>query len=249
MKYFSLIFIRVFYSDDEQLNNQPNKETEMLLEQLKKLQEENKQLTSENTQLSAANAQISIAFKQLDEENMHLKKEIENLHEFQQPQENVEENAETIAFDALHMVFTSGQIKRIMSPNKSRVTWSAEDISSAIALRSISARAYNYLRTVKNVPLPCVQTLRNWSADFNVKPGILKDVIRIMQSKGQDLSIIEKLTVLSFDEIYISNKVDLERREQKIYGPNKTSQFVMARGLIGSWKQPIFYDFDQPMEK
>jgi len=153
-----------------------------------------------------------------------------------------------MAYDALRMVFTSGQIKRIMSPNSSR-TWSAEDISSSIALRSVSSRAYNYLRTVKNVPLPCVQTLRNWSAYFNVKPGILKNVIQIMQSKGRDLSMVDKLTVLSFDEIYISNKVDLERREQKIYGPHKTSQFVMARGLIGNWRQPIFYDFDQPMTK
>ncbi|XP_077270191.1 uncharacterized protein LOC143901639 [Temnothorax americanus] len=234
----------------EQLDNQPNREAELLVEQLKKLQEENKQLASKNTQLSVANTQISIAFKQLAEENEHLKKDaIKNLNEFQQLQKNVEKNAETIAFNALRMVFTSGQIKRIMSLNNSRVTWSAEDISSAIALRSVSARAYNYLRTVKNVPLLCVQTLRNWSAHFNVKPGILKDVIQIMQSKGGGLLMIEKLTVLSFDELYISNKVDLERREQKIYGLHKTSQFVMARGLIGNWKQPIFYDFDQPMTK
>lgn len=146
----------------------------MLLKPLEKLQEENKQLASENMQLSVANTQISIAFKQLAEEKEHLEKEQKKL------QKNVEKNAETIAFNALRMVFTSGQIKRIMSPNNSRMTWSAEDISSAIALRSVSAKAYNYLRTVKNVPLPCVQTLRNWSAHFNVKPGILKGVIQIM---------------------------------------------------------------------
>lgn len=144
-------------------------------------------------------------------------------------------------------MFTPGQIKRITSPNSSRVTWSTEDISSAIALRSVSARAYNYLRTVKNIPLPCVQTLRNWSANFNVKPGLLKDILKIMQIKGRDLSVVQRLTVLSFDEVYISNKVDLERREQKIYGPHRTSQVVMARGLIGNWRQPIYYDFDQPM--
>lgn len=174
---------------------------------------------------------------------------IKNLYDLQQLQENVEKNAETIAYDAFRKIVTPGQIKSIMSPKSSRVSWSAEDISSAIALRSVSARAYNYLRTVKNIPLPCVQSLRNWSAHFNVKPGILKDVMQIMQSKGRDLSTIDKLTVLSFDEMYISNKVDLERREQKIYGPHKKCQFVMARGLIGNWRQPIFYSFDQPMTK
>jgi len=147
----------------------------------------------------------------------------------------------------LRIVFTSRQIKRIMSPNSSH-TWSTEDISSAIALRSVSARAYNYLRTMKNVSLPCVQTLRNWSAHFNVKSGILKSVIQIMQNKGRNLSMIDKLTVLSFDEIYISNKIELERCEEKIYGPHKTSQFVMVQSFIGNWRQSIFY-FDEPMTK
>jgi len=63
------------------------------------------------------------------------------------------------------------------------------------------------------------------------------------------LSITDKLAVLTFDEVYISNKVDLERREQKIYGPHKSCQFVMIRGVFGNWKQPIFYEFSQQMTK
>ncbi|EZA54590.1 hypothetical protein DMN91_007317 [Ooceraea biroi] len=101
----------------EQLDNEPKaEETEMLLEQLKKLQEENKQLASENTQMS-------VAFKQLAEENERLKEDAMKNHEFQQLQENVEKHAATVAFNALRTVFTPGQIKRIMSPNSSRVTW------------------------------------------------------------------------------------------------------------------------------
>jgi len=143
------------------MDDQSNEKNEMHVEQVKKLQEENKQLASKNTQLS-------IALEQLAKENEYLKKEaIENHHKFQQLQENVKESAETIAYDAFHEMFTHEQIKRIISPNSSH-TWSAEDISSSIALRSVSARAYNYLRTVKKVPLPCVQTLRNWSAHCNV---------------------------------------------------------------------------------
>lgn len=68
-----------------------------------------------------------------------------------------------------------------------------------------------------------------------------------MKDKGHDLCTIEKLTVLTFDELYISNKVDLERKEQKIYGPHKTCQFVMARGLFKKWKQPVYYNFDKTM--
>lgn len=220
----------------QQFDVQQNKQTEMLLDRLKKMEEEKEQL--------------AIANKQLTEENQQLKNNLNKSHDaLQQLNENMVKNAETKASDILRMVFTPGQVKKLMSPSNNRIMWSAEDISSAIALWSVSARAYNYLRDVKNIPLPCVQTLRNWSATFNVKPGILHNVLQIMQIKGQDLSAIEKLTVLSFVEIYISNKVDLERRQQKIYGPHKTSQFVMARGLFGKWKQPIFYEYDKPMTK
>lgn len=128
-----------------------------------------------------------------------------------------------------------------MAPNAKRIKWSAEDISSAIALRSMSEKTYKYLREVKQLPLPCESTLRNWTASFDTKPGILKDVLKIMRSKGEDLSATDKITVLTFDEICISNILDLERREQKIYGPHKTCQFVMARSLFTKWKQPIYY--------
>lgn len=100
-----------------------------------------------------------------------------------------------------------------------------------------------------NVPLPCDSSIRNWTSKFLVKPGILDSVLNIMDTKGQKLSVAEKLTVLTFDEVYISNKIDIERREQKVYGPHKTCQVVMARGLFGSWKQPVYYDFSKPMTK
>lgn len=32
-------------------------------------------------------------------------------------------------------------------------------------------------------------------------------------------------------------------------GITKNVQVLMACGLIGAWKQPIYYDFDKPMKK
>lgn len=136
----------------------------------------------------------------------------------------------------------------LMSP-KSRVRWSSEDIMSAIALRSLSPKAYRYLRNIKKIPLPCATTLHNWVDQFKVSPGILHDVINIMSRIGLNLSTTEKLTVLTFDELYISNKLDLERKQQKIYGPHRTCQFVMARGLFKHWRQPIYYNFDEAMSR
>jgi len=121
------------------------------------------------------------------------------------------------------------------------------NISHCFAI--IKSESLHISQKYKKIPLPCAATLHNWVASFNIPPGILTDVIKIMFDKGNNLSTIEKLTVITFDEIYISNKLDLERREQQIYGPCKTCQFVMARRLFKKWKQPVYYNYDEPMSR
>lgn len=182
------------------------------------------------------------AFKTLEKKNEQLTQTMKMMKK----EENI--CIEKIATDILHSVFTLGQVKRIIC-QQNRTKWSIEDITSVIALRSVSARAYNYLCKVRKIPLPCVTTLRNWISEFQLKPGILHEVLKIMQIKGESLTTSEKLIVLTFDEVYISNKIDIDRREQKIYGPHKTCQVVMIRGLFSKWKQSIYYDFSKPMTR
>lgn len=195
---------------------------ELLLEEKRNLEKENRQLNMQITQLQA--------------ENIKLKKD---------RQKEVEE----LTTNILRSVFTPGQIKLLMLPEKKRIKWTFEDMVSAISLRSYSPRTYKYLRNIKQIPLPCLTSIHNWIAKFDVSPGILKHVIQIMASKGYDLPITDKLTILTFDEMYISNKIDLDKKEQKIYGPHKACQFIMARGLFKKWKQPIYYNFDVPMSR
>lgn len=67
---------------------------------------------------------------------------------------------------------TPRQIKKLEYP-KRKIKWSAEDISSAISLQSVSTKEYRHLRS-QNYSL---STLRKWDAAFNVNLGILKDVV------------------------------------------------------------------------
>jgi len=46
----------------------------------------------------------------------------------------------------LDNVFTPGQVRILCNPNQKSAKWSAEDISRAISLRSISPKAYKFLR-------------------------------------------------------------------------------------------------------
>lgn len=70
-----------------------------------------------------------------------------------------------------------------------------------------------------------------------------------MQSKAPELKEHEKICVLSFDEIYISQNIEIDKKQERRVGPHKTVQVGMARGLFGRWKQPVYYDFDEPLTK
>ena len=82
---------------------------------------------------------------------------------------------------------------------------------------------------------------------MNLSEGILKEVLHLMYEKGHSLSMIQKVTVLSFDEIYVSKKIEIDRKLEQIVGPHKTTQIGMARGLFHNWRQPIYYKHDQPL--
>lgn len=81
-----------------------------------------------------------------------------------------------------------------MNPEKKRIKWNIEDISSAISLRSVSPKAYRYLRK-KNYPLPGLSTLRKWATRLNLEEGILKDVISLMREKGKSISAFQKIYI------------------------------------------------------
>lgn len=190
--------------------------------QLQKSKEENRKLLQEKEILEQQNKQVNIQITKLQAGVTQLQTEVTKLTT------DMQKHSDAIPVEVLRKVFTPGQITKLTSSTNSRIQWSPEDIISAIGLRALSPKAYRYLRNVKKMPLPCSTTLHNWISKFNVLPGILGDVLKIMLSKGNELSIIQKLTVLTFDEIYVSNKLDIERKQQKIYGPHKTCQFIMA---------------------
>lgn len=101
-------------------------------------------------------------------------------------------------------IFTPTQINLILHPLKKVYKWQPNDIASAISLRSISPRAYTFLRETKKFPLPgyksftynkhCynykfnhigLSTLRQWASTFELNPGILYNVLHLMKAKGK----------------------------------------------------------------
>ncbi|XP_071567395.1 uncharacterized protein [Temnothorax nylanderi] len=116
---------------NEEIGHEQNVSVQMLLEQLKKSEEEKNKLLTENAQLVEQNKKLNIHFESL-EKNMQQESNIAQMEI-----DKLKESLKTTT-DALHKFFTLGQIKILMSPNANpRIRWSSEDITSAIALRSL----------------------------------------------------------------------------------------------------------------
>uniref|UniRef100_T1IM24 Transposable element P transposase-like RNase H domain-containing protein n=1 Tax=Strigamia maritima TaxID=126957 RepID=T1IM24_STRMM len=93
-----------------------------------------------------------------------------------------------------------------------------------------------YLRE-KGFPLPSKTTMVEWTRHFKCKPGILHDVLAVMNKRAEGFSELDKLCVLSFDEMNVDSRISYDQGLDQVLGPFSNVQVVMARGLVKNWKQ------------
>lgn len=205
--------------------------------------------SSLENELSKENEQLKNENKNLKEENQSLNKKVAKMTKKERLQEKKNQKAvEEKVNEILQPIFTRGQIKKLLHRKKTKIRWNSDDIASAIALKSVSPAGYRYLKK-RSFPLPGLSTLRKRAAKIKMNPGILTEVLSVMETKGKEEPLPNKICALSFDEIHISQRIEIERKEEKRVGPHKTVQLGMVRGLFKNWKQPIFYEYDKPLTK
>lgn len=54
---------------------------------------------------------------------------------------------------------------------------------------------------------------------------------------------------LSYDEIGISSKIEFDVKNEEVIGPCFHAQVLIARSIVGQWKQPIYYAYDKTMDR
>ena len=151
---------------------------------------------------------------------------------------------------ALESSFSEPQLKIIVDKKKKVKKWSEEDIINGLILRSFSRRSYLFLRQRQLIPLPGLSTLRHWVRGFQIQPGVLTSVTKLLkQYIENDKSPLTKISILSFDEMEISRCYEYDQETDQVIGPHKKIQVAMIRGLFKAWKQPLFYSYDTPMKK
>ena len=144
--------------------------------------------------------------------------------------------------------FTPSQVRAIVK--RKRVRWGVQDITQGLMIRTISRRAHQYIRRNKIFPLPALSTLRKWVQRFDCVPGIQVQVLKVLKEQMKsEVQSSFRIASLAFDEMDIQKGYQYDHKEDKVLGPNKKLQLVVARGIISHWKQQIFFDFDKPMTK
>ena len=127
---------------------------------------------------------------------------------------------------------TPAQIKCLLN-NKRRARVTKDDILNSLYLRSISSRAYEYLRKNGILYLPSRQTIEKWlNGMMTCKNGFNDDAITVQRKKLEASdNPLYKYTQLTFDEVHIKQSIELNRKDQEVIGPHSKLQTVMIRGL------------------
>jgi hypothetical protein len=76
-----------------------------------------------------------------------------------------------------------------------------------------------------------LSTLRQWAGKFVMDRGILKDVHMLLKNIGKSLMKTDKVTVISFDETYVAQKLSYDKKIEQVLGPFKYVQVMIARGV------------------
>ena len=174
--------------------------------------------------------------RKLKKENMILKQQL-------QKQECDDSKVNAKIKKIFSPMFSNTQLDALLTGKPVR-KWSEEDIASAFYMKSLSSKFYEVLRTKKGFPLPCKSTLNLKANQFPCEPGILDSVLTVLKVNSESLTKMEQLAVISLDEMSIKEEWCYDKGKDVLYKPHQKVTVVMLQGLIGKWKQPIYYDFD-----
>ena len=65
-----------------------------------------------------------------------------------------------------------------------------------------------------------------------------------MQKELEFSASSSRICTLAFDEMSVSESVGYWSKTDQIIGPHQKMQLVSIRGIVSSWKMPIYFNFD-----
>lgn len=194
----------------------------------------------ENEALRSINASDKVRYeeknKELEEKNKVLE---EKLQSALLSQDNI--------LTTLTKNLTKAQIDRLLY-NKN-TNWSPQDYATGVVLLGVSKKFYHYLRTHTKFLLPCITSVKKFVSSIDFEPGLLTNALTLLEYTGKSLSDIDRLVMLSYDEMHLDETCGYDSKWDQVLGPCRQVQVIHARGIYGKWKVPVYYEFDVPVTK
>ncbi|KAK4327037.1 hypothetical protein Pmani_001815 [Petrolisthes manimaculis] len=97
------------------------------------------------------------------------------------------------------------------------------------------------------LPFPSASTLKRWTKGHIFLEGLLDIVLNLMKGKSETMTKVECACVLSFDEMKVTESWEFRRIDESVMSPHKYVQVVIVRGIIGCWKQIVYFNYDTKM--
>lgn len=152
-----------------------------------------------------------------------------------------------------NLTFLNEDQKRALEKlNRKGCAWSADTIRKGLQLKfACGSTGYDLLLEQGN-PLPTKRTLCRRLQHLSFQPGVLTDILRVMETKVAAMSDIEKDCVLFLDEMEIRKGVVLDRGNDTLLGkttlpksdhPANHALVFMVGGINSRWKQVIAYHY------
>lgn len=168
---------------------------------------------------------LELKVKELESQLSTATEQIKNLENINADLVNADESQFVLkAVKRFKPTLTKKQTIAILAGTRKRKVWEPEDISRAFTLRYCSKKAYLYLKDNLKFPLPAISTLQNWANKIDIQTGVLKSVLKIIQIAGRTMEDFERQTVLSFDEMKVSEIYEYFKKNDEVIGPHKYMQ-------------------------
>ncbi len=121
-----------------------------------------------------------------------------------------------VLHESLSPFFTNAQISCFQrGHNWKRVKgWGKEDFKTALSLRMLSNKAYEFIRNLKAFPLPGNTTLQDYFGNFRIAPGFLDSVAELISFKIPSMDKIDRITAISFDEMHLTKAVGKTKKNK-----------------------------------
>ncbi|XP_035212976.1 uncharacterized protein LOC118186912 isoform X2 [Stegodyphus dumicola] len=198
-------------NDDDDDNNRQEESVmslkyDQLLQEIKRLKAKNNSLRNDNCILLKT---LKTQNESLKKENLLLKQSLEKCRRL--IKKHAKEKLE-FTKSILSKIFTPGQIKILLGAK--RVVWNSKDFVAAIALRTVSRKAYIYLKNQMKIPLPGLSTLRKWESKLSFQRGLQSVALELVNNKGKELTEVSEIV----------RKVESQELEERLNEQRKAVQ-------------------------